>query len=321
MKANDIARLLARSIDSLVLDLLSAGKRKGHEWFVGSVAGEPGHSLGVHLTGAKAGIWSDFATGDSGDALDLVRAVLDVDMAEALRWSRRWLGIDDGTADLPTRPAFEPANQPVSVDPDRWRGPWDKAVPIAGTLAATYLAARGLVFEDPRGRVLRFARRRARKSEADELEYHPALLAALSDVYTGEQCGLINIYLRPDGSDRLRDQKGKTVHGRAKGAAVMLSPFDEPTYGLTTCEGVETGIAVLMSGLAPLWACGGASVLSSFPVLSGIEALTVAADADNNNAGQRAAAAAVERWRRAGRAAVIAAPPAGDWADLRRTAA
>ena len=63
MKANEIARLLARSIDKLVLDLLPAGKREGHEWFVGSVTGEPGHSLGVHLTGTKAGIWSDFAAG------------------------------------------------------------------------------------------------------------------------------------------------------------------------------------------------------------------------------------------------------------------
>src|SRR3954454_17054894 len=113
MKANDIARLLARSIDSLVLVLLPAGKREGHEWFVGSVAGEPGHSLGIHLTGAKAGVWSDFATGESGDALDLVRAVLDVDMAEALRWSRRWLGIEDGAAELPTRSVFVPTEQPL----------------------------------------------------------------------------------------------------------------------------------------------------------------------------------------------------------------
>src|SRR4051794_21402190 len=183
MKANDIARLLARSIDSLVSDLLPVGKREGHEWFVGSVAGEPGHSLGVHLTGTKAGVWSDFATGDSGDALDLVRAVLDVDTAEALRWSRRWLSLDEGAADLPARPAFIPTEQPPPDDPDRWRWSWNKAHPIAGTQAATYLAARGLEFHDPHGRVLRFARRRLRKNEADELEYHPALLAALSDVH------------------------------------------------------------------------------------------------------------------------------------------
>src|SRR3954462_791834 len=111
MNAGDIARLLARTIDRLVLDLLPAGKREGHEWFVGSVAGEPGHSLGVHLTGTKAGIWSDFAAGDRGDALALVRVVLAVDMAKAWRWSRRWLGIEAGPANPPPRPAFDPADQ------------------------------------------------------------------------------------------------------------------------------------------------------------------------------------------------------------------
>ena len=45
-----------------------------------------------------------------------------------------------------------------SSDPDHWRRPWQAARSIAGTLAETYLAARGLAFDDdPKGRVLRFA--------------------------------------------------------------------------------------------------------------------------------------------------------------------
>jgi hypothetical protein len=319
LSAGDISRLLASRIDSLARDLLPAGKREGAEWRVGSIAGESGHSLGVHLTGTKAGVWSDFSAGTAGDALDLVRAVLGADLPEALRWSRFWLGVENGTAELPARPAPVPVPKPELDIPDRWRGPWNKAVPIAGTRAATYLAARGLCFEDPEGAVLRFASRRVRLNPDDQLEHHPALLALLRDVRTCEPTGLINIYLRPDGGDRLRDKKGKTNTGRAANAAVMLSPFDEPTYGLTTCEGAETGIALVMAQLAPVWACGGAGVLSSFPVLGGIEALTVAADADP--VGQRAAAAVVERWRNAGRIAVTIAPPSGDWADLRRTAA
>jgi hypothetical protein len=94
--AKDISRLLATRIESLVLDLLPAGKRDGHEWRVGSIGGEPGNSLGIHLTGAKAGVWADFSSDHRGDALDLVRAVLRVSTAEALRWARRWLGIEEG---------------------------------------------------------------------------------------------------------------------------------------------------------------------------------------------------------------------------------
>ena len=124
---------------------------------------------------------------------------------------------------------------------------------------------------------------------------------------------MINIYLQSSGADRLRDAKGKTSWGRASGSAVMLSPFDDVTMGLVVAEGVETGISLLMADLAPVWCCGGAGNLGAFPVLSGIEALTIAADADEP--GQNAANAVAHRWRDAGCEAVIIAPPAGDWAD------
>jgi len=117
-------------------------------------------------------------------------------------------------------------------------------------------------------------------------------------------------------ADRLRDEKAKTVTGRAKGAAVMLSPWYEPTTGLTVAEGVETVIALLMTDLAPVWALGGAVFLASFPVLGGIEALTIAADGDEP--GRRAAAAVALRWQDAGREVAIIAPPAGDWAEPRK---
>ena len=301
--------MLGEHIEALVADLLPNGHREGHEYRVGSVAGEAGCSLGIHLGGLKRGIWSDFAAGIGGDALDLVREVLGLATIELLAWSRRWL--EGGEATIPRRPRV-PKQAELAPNPDRWLRPWGNAVPIAGTLAERYLAARGLRFEDRDGRVLRFATRRARKNPANELEQHPALLAALSDARTGEQVGVINIYLLPDGRDRLRDNKGKTVTGRAKGAVVMLSAFDEPTAGLTICEGAETGISLLNDGQAPVWACGAAGMMAQFPVLGGIECLTVAAD--TGEPGQRAAATVAAGWREAGDEAVIITPAAGDWA-------
>jgi hypothetical protein len=310
----EISRLLAARIDELVLELLPAGRREGHEWRVGSVAGEPGHSLGIHLMGEKAGIWADFAGDESGDAFALVRAVLRLGTEEARTWSRCWLGLEAGVLDRSPRPT-RPFETQAMPDPNRWRLPWKQARPISGSLAVAYLRGRGLDFIDPSGRVLRFSAQRARRNADGALEHHPAVLAALSDVRTGQQVGIINIYLRSDGGDRLRDRKGKTVTGRPKGAAVMLSTFDEPTSGLTICEGTETGIAILAKELAPVWACGGAVFLRSFPVLAGIECLTIAADPDAT--GQRAAEAVATRWRKAGRETAIIAPPAGDWADPR----
>ena len=73
---------------------------------------------------------------------------------------------------------------------------------------------------------------------------------------------------------------------------------------------------MLLADLAPVWCCGGAGNLAAFPALGGIEALTIAADADEP--GQKAAESAAALWRSAGREAVIIAPPAGDWADARK---
>jgi Toprim domain len=315
-RAEDIARMLAGRIVELVGLLLPEGHREGrHEWRCGSVGGEPGGSLGVRLSGPKAGVWSDFSTGQKGDALDLVRAALGNSIVEALAWSRRWLGLADGDAAIPVRPASPSGAEPAPAD--RWSRPWGAARPIAGTLAETYLAARGLHFDDPLGLVLRFATRRARKSPDDVLERHPAMLCALRAVQTGEQVGIINIYLRPDGNDRIRDKKGKTTTGRAGGAAVMLSDFADVTMGLTVAEGVETGVALWMDEQRPVWCCGGAGNLAAFPVLGGIEALTVAADADPP--GQQAAETVTARWRAAGREATIIIPQKNsDWADPRQ---
>jgi putative DNA primase/helicase len=315
MTPSEIARALADRIAALTSDLLPNGHREGQEWCVGNVRGEPGSSLKIRLTGKKAGVWSDFAAGEAGDALDLVRAVLGIDMAGALRWARRWLGITDGRAELPRRPAPKQFEPEPDLDPDSWRKPWQSAHPITGTSAETYLIGRKLWYDDPIGQVLRDAARRARKNPDGVLEYHPAMLCALSDTHTGQQCGIINIFLQPDGSDRIRDRKGKTVTGHAKGVAVMLSEFCEPTMGLVICEGPETGIALFQREVRPVWACGGAGNLASFPVLGGIECLTVAADP--GAAGQKAAAQVASRWRQADREVEIITPPSGDWADPR----
>lgn len=73
--------------------LLPAGKQQGHEWRVGSLDGEEGRSLGVHLVGTKAGIWSDFSTGESGDLLDLWAQVKRITLSEALNEAKDWLGV------------------------------------------------------------------------------------------------------------------------------------------------------------------------------------------------------------------------------------
>lgn len=82
--------------------LLPKGVKEGHEWRCGDTSGSPGKSLGVHLTGEKRGVWSDFNSGEGGDLLDLWCACQGISLAEAVKEAERWLGLDIG------RPMREP---------------------------------------------------------------------------------------------------------------------------------------------------------------------------------------------------------------------
>ena len=89
-----VKQQLASSAQSVAEMLLPGGRREGQEWRAGSVSGDKGDSLGVHLSGAKAGIWSDFATSEGGDLLDLWQACRGVGIADAIDQARKWLGIE-----------------------------------------------------------------------------------------------------------------------------------------------------------------------------------------------------------------------------------
>lgn len=103
--ANEIARLLKQRAEDVAKYLFPNGKRVGNEWLVGSVAGEPGESLKVCLTGDKIGIFCDFATGDKGDLLDLWRLKRNASLLEAMKEVEGWLGIA-----IPSFAAYKPKN-------------------------------------------------------------------------------------------------------------------------------------------------------------------------------------------------------------------
>jgi twinkle protein len=89
----EISRLLSSRAQSVAEYLLPRGRKEGQEWRVGSVDGEPGQSLGVHLTGQKAGVWAEFNSGEAGDLLDLWQQARRVSLSQALTEAREWLGV------------------------------------------------------------------------------------------------------------------------------------------------------------------------------------------------------------------------------------
>lgn len=127
-----------------------------------------------------------------------------------------------------------------------------------------------------------------------------AIVAKMVDPVTGNPSGVHRTFINPDGLKRERKMLGR------KGV-ICLSPFEDVTQGLGLVEGVEDGLAVLLSGWSPIWCACDAGNLAKFPVLAGIDCLTIFADADSP--GMSAAEPCAERWNAAGREARIAPPP------------
>ena len=97
--------------DSIARELLPQGKKQGRDWVCGNVQGEPGESLKVCIEGEKAGVCADFATGWSGDLLDLYCETRGVGLGDAMKWSCKLLGIE--------RPDLRNGPEKVYKEPDR----------------------------------------------------------------------------------------------------------------------------------------------------------------------------------------------------------
>jgi hypothetical protein len=142
------------------------------------------------------------------------------------------------------------------------------------------------------------------------------MLALMTDAATGEPCGVHRTFLTSDGHGKaLGPMAAKMMAGRA--GMVRLVPDAEVTIGLGIAEGIETALSIMQGfDWRPVWAASSAGAIRSFPVLPGIEALTIFADLDC--AGMEAAKACASRWFEAGRDVRIIAPPAQvkDFNDL-----
>jgi hypothetical protein len=100
---------------------------------------------------------------------------------------------------------------------------------------------------------------------------------------------------------------------------IRLSLDEDVSGGLHLAEGLETALSAMSIGLRPLWATGSTSVLKAFPVLRGIEALSIIADHDVNGAGEQAARKLELPYRRSGREVRIFRPnQIGDFNDVLR---
>jgi DNA primase (bacterial type) len=134
MNAKELSQRMADQAESLAAYLLPGGKRRGNEWKAGNTDGGEGDSLSVCIKGAKAGVWSDFASGEKGDLLDLWRASRGCSLPEAMQQASAYLGIRDSM----------PPNAPA---PKSYRRPEKPRCQTPKSKVHEWLIGRGLTAE------------------------------------------------------------------------------------------------------------------------------------------------------------------------------
>ncbi len=316
----EIVDRLSENTEALCEHLLPNGRREGAEWRCGSVEGQPGKSLGIHLNGAKAGVWKDFSSGESGDPLDLIQACLHLDKGEAVQWAKGWLGLDDGT-----RAPLQPPPRPRHSDPPRQESPnqplaldiWEKSRPAAGTPVETYLRYRGINTPVPAS--IRY--NPGVKYTPSNL-YLPCMVAAVQGP-DRRITGIHRTFIRDDGQGKAHVAEPRMTLGPISGGAVRLAHAGPK---LIVAEGLETSLSVQEATGLPVWAVLSASnfmglVLPALPMAAEI---VIAADNDKIKNGKRAGLDAAEKaaalWVSQGRKVWIAQPPkpGTDFNDLAR---
>src|SRR6267378_3945995 len=97
--ASELARRLARDAEAVCRHYLSNGRRQGRYWTVGDVRNTPGRSMFVRLSGPEsgpgaAGHWTDAATAEHGDLLDIIRESLGlIDFKDVAAEARAFLAM------------------------------------------------------------------------------------------------------------------------------------------------------------------------------------------------------------------------------------
>jgi len=310
----EISADLGARAESFCRAYFADGYRQGDYWQVGDTSGAVGRSLVIRLhagDGRKAGGWTDYATGEFGDLIDLLHAKLGSrSLHETLVEAQRFLG----NAPLPelrisngTSKDARTANTKRIASARRL---FAAARPILGTTAAAYLHSRGITRFGPASRYHPRVYFRGANTGPDQPSYAPALLAKITD-NKGNITGCARTYLDPITGAIADLSNPKRILGQLYGNAVRFwsgSNLDELIVG----EGLENTLSV---GTAlpefSLASCLTATHLCLFIPPSGIKRIWIARD--NDAAGERAAQTLASKLASSGIECECLVPMLGDF--------
>lgn len=311
--ATDLAQRLGRRAEAVCRYYLPAGHREGRYWLVGDARNTPGRSMFVRLTGPEsgkgaAGKWTDAATGEHGDLLDLIRESCGlVDFKDIVDEARAFLSMQPSDPQPQSRQGL--ASMPTG-SPEAARRLIGRSKPISGTIVEAYLRERGITHLQGAESLRFHPRCYYRPDKHSPPETWPAMIAAVTDL-NGQITGAHRTWLDPSGRGKAPLDTPRRSMGALLGNAVRLGTGDDV---MAAGEGIETVLSLRsvlldMPMLAPLSAAHLAAVL--FPPR--LRRLYIARD--NDPAGDWACNTLNMRARTAGIDAIVLSPQRSDFND------
>ncbi|HBS35544.1 MAG TPA: DNA primase [Parvularcula sp.] len=282
-RTKEIVRALSERAEEACRRYLSNGRRIGNYWIVGDCRNTKGRSMYVRLKAtarSAAGRWTDSATAEHGDILDIIAASIGAaSHADAIIEAERFLGsaASLSLADCPSRD-----RRPAGAA-ERAARLFESGRPVVGTLAERYLRNRGIV---PRiaGSAVRFHPSCYRTAYGSQRDASPAILAAVRN-NDGRMTGVMRTYLRRCDAD-VRVIMRKAM-GDLAGNGVRFGPN---AVVMAVGEGVETVLSLRMAmpGMSMVSALSAAHVAAwiSPPSLRRVY-IAVDQDAAGRNAAMR----------------------------------
>jgi len=312
--ASDLASRLGRQAEAVCKRYLGAGRRQGNYWQVGDVRNTPGRSMFVRLKDTAkgpAGKWSDAATGEHGDLLDVIRESLGlIDFADVAEEARIFLSLPPDPEPAPQQHTRTPA---PSGSAEAARRLIAMCQPNSGTLVEAYLRGRGITALHGCGSLRFHSRCYYRPDEHSPTETWPAMVAAVTDL-TDRITGAHRTWLAPDGSGKAPIDIQRKAMGDLLGNAVRFGLSGDV---LAAGEGIESVLSAreVIPGMSAAAALSAAH-LAAIQFHAALRRLYVVRD--NDRAGEVTRNTLIERANAAGIEAIALSPMLGDFnEDLR----
>ena len=253
-----------------------------------------------------AGHWTDAASAEHGDLLDVIRESRGlIDFRDVAEEARRFLRL----------PRPEPRQASASIrtpvpagSPEAARRLIAVSRPIRRTLAETYLRTRGIEAVHDAGALRYHPRCYYRPDDGSPARGRPAMIAAVTDL-DGNITGAHRTWLAPDGSGKAAVGTPRRAMGSLLGHAVCFGAAGDV---LAAGEGIETMLSLRLALPAmPMAAALSAGHLAALLLPPALRRLYIAGDADA--AGGMALVALTERAAAAGIEALALSPRLGDF--------